>query len=58
MPGIPKIVRQLLNQGLLAATPDRNDRRRRHLSLIAKGLKKCRRDTAALLPAVSETHAV
>ncbi len=40
-PGITKIVTQLVDKDLLLATPDRGDRRKKHLQITEKGLKTC-----------------
>jgi len=40
-PGITKVVTQLVDKGLMLATPDTSDRRKKHLKITEKGLKIC-----------------
>ena len=40
-PGITKVVTQLVDKGLLLATPDKIDGRKKHLTITDKGLKTC-----------------
>jgi DNA-binding MarR family transcriptional regulator len=40
-PGITKVVTQLVDKGLILATPDTSDRRKKHLKITEKGLKIC-----------------
>jgi DNA-binding MarR family transcriptional regulator len=40
-PGLTKVVTQLVDKGLMLATPDTSDRRKKHLKITEKGLKIC-----------------
>ncbi|MEH6473486.1 MAG: MarR family transcriptional regulator [Halopseudomonas sp.] len=54
-PGITKIVTILLDQGMLKARADTEDKRRRHLQITNQGLKLCGDIIGTLLPDVSHT---
>ena len=56
-PGITKIVTLLLDRKLLTATTDKNDKRKKHLTITAKGITLCQEMIQALLPDVSRTFA-
>jgi DNA-binding MarR family transcriptional regulator len=53
-PGITKIVAVLIDQGLLSATPDQSDKRKRYLKITPKGLMLCRHTFQSLLPEISQ----
>jgi DNA-binding MarR family transcriptional regulator len=53
-PGITKIVTLLVNKKLLLSTPDKLDKRKRHLKITQKGLELCRDTFNSLLPNISQ----
>ncbi len=54
-PGITKVVTVLLKRHLLKATTDKNDKRKKHLTITAKGIDLCQEMIQSLLPDVSRT---
>lgn len=56
-PGITKTVTALLERGLLSATPDKSDGRKRHLKITQQGLKMCADTLTSLLPDISHCFA-
>lgn len=55
-PGITKIVTQLVDKGLLLATPDTSDRRKKHLKITEKGLKTCSKTMNAFAPDIQNIY--
>lgn len=53
-PGITKIVTLLIDKGLLKSTPDKADKRKRHLTISKKGLRLCNETFKSLLPDISQ----
>ena len=52
-PGITKTVSVLLDKGLLKATVDKDDARKRHLKITRQGLGTCEKIMMSLLPDIS-----
>ena len=55
-PGITKIVSQLIEKGLLIATPDTADKRKKHLKISDKGLNVCGSTMAAFSPDIENIY--
>ena len=53
-PGITKIVTVLLDKTLLQSTPDKTDKRKRHLTITDQGLVFCEDTFKSLLPEISQ----
>jgi len=53
-PGITKIVTVLLDKGLLDSRTDKNDKRKRHLTITHKGLEFCEETFKSLRPEISK----
>ncbi len=54
-PGITKTVSVLLDKGLLKATVDKEDARKRHLKITQQGLGTCEKIMMSLLPDISHS---
>jgi DNA-binding MarR family transcriptional regulator len=52
-PGITKTVTALLEKGLLSATLDKHDRRKRHLKITQQGQTSCADTMQSLMPDIS-----
>ena len=55
-PGITKIVSYLLDEKLLSAIPDGQDKRKKHLKITEKGLKACSSSMAFLAPDIQNIY--
>lgn len=55
-PGITKVVTQLVDKGLLLATPDTTDRRKKHLKISDKGLKICSKNMNVFEPDIQHIY--
>jgi DNA-binding MarR family transcriptional regulator len=55
-PGITKVVTQLVDKGLLLATPDTSDRRKKYLKITEKGLETCSNTLNSFAPDIQNIY--